>query len=167
MGNFFFEFTLKMFQVLVFFFSCVIFGTNGLAEDKSVVQSAAVFKSKSDMSPDFNEAKEELLAVARVRERAKEQQVYKDVRNALKIAEEGFLAEERAIAMRLRNEELRRESREMAFKAAIKKAFQQRSSPSNSSRILYGGSNVQLSERELHFRKAISEAVKKDKLLGI
>merc|ERR1712130_386258 len=138
------------FQVLVFFFSCVIFGTNGLAEDKSVVQSAAVFKSKSDMSPDFNEAKEELLAVARVRERAKEQQVYKDVRNALKIAEEGFLAEERAIAMRLRNEEL-----------------QQRSSPSNSSRILYGGSNVQLSERELHFRKAISEAVKKDKLLGI
>merc|ERR1712018_850509 len=119
-------------------------------------------------SPVFNdEAKEEALAVARVRERAKEQQVYRDIGQALKVAEDGFLAEERAIAMRLRSEELRRKRREIAFKEAIKKAFTKRSAPTNSSRILYGGSNVQLSEREIHFRKAISEAVKKDKLSGI
>merc|ERR1719277_480001 len=146
-----------MFQTSVFFFICATLGINGALQDKSISESTTVLNTKSNMSPVFNEDKEELLAVARVRERAKEQQVYRDIGEALKIAEDGFLAEERAIAMRLRSER-----REIAFKEAIKKAFTKRSAPTNSSRALYGGSYVQLSEREINFREAVSKAFKKD-----
>merc|ERR1719461_1434174 len=110
----------------------------------------------------LDEATAEALAVARVRERAREAKEYKAIGDALDIAESARAAEEVEIAEAHEREIRAREIRETTFKTAIEDAFQVRTQTDNQTQELYDRQiNLESSKKEDAFRRDVSEAMQK------
>merc|ERR1712233_232295 len=117
----------------------------------------------------FDEQRKEQMAVERVRVRAREALVYKEIAKALQLAENGRAAD----ALLVREQQMRelqgREKREKKFASSIMSAFDKRIKPviilhnATTGTNLPRSSHLELSKSESSFRKAVNGAIGKSK----